>query len=149
MQVKVEGIQSVAQVLQQLEALPGVLEEVALEDGLLAAAKVVAAEAKQTADFSDHTGNLRRSIRARRGTRRYRPSALVETKRPEGAHAHLIEFGTVKMQDKPFLVPAANNTKAEQLRACSQGVRKNFSKVERELKGKIKVSRRTARALAE
>ena len=148
MQFEVDGIEDLGRLIRQLEALPGVLDRVAVEDGLLESAKVVAKEAKANAPVGP-TGNLRKSIRARRGTKKYKPSAIVETKRPEGSHAHLVELGTVKAAAQPFLEPAVNNTKSAQLQAYAGGVRKNFSKVERELTGKIKVSRRTARALAE
>ncbi len=148
MEMEVEGTEELGRLIRQLEALPGVLDRLAVEDGLLEAAKVVAKDAKRRAPAGP-TGNLKKSIRARRGTRKYKPSAIVETKRPEGSHAHLVELGTVKTASKPFLEPAVNNTRPAQLRAFAGGVRKNFSKVERELKGKIKVSRKTARALAE
>ncbi len=156
MEIEIGGFDTVETVIAQLVALPGVLEEVATEDGLLAAAKVVAAEAKANAPVGD--GNLRDSIRARRGKRRYRPSALIQAFAP---HAHLVEFGTGPRRKKgtgqatgeapaqPFLEPAAINTKSSQQRAFAEGVKKNFNKVERELKGEIRVRRQTARALAE
>ena len=145
MQIEVDGIEEVAALAAVLEALPGTLDRLATEEGLLEAAEVIRDEAKANAP-EGKTGNLRRSIRARRGTRRYKPSVLVMATAP---HAHLVELGTVKSAARPFMEPAAINTKSAQLRAFAKGVRKNFNKVERELKGKIKVSRRTARGLAE
>ena len=144
MEIEITGIEEAAALIGALDALPGVLGQVALEDGLLEAAKVAAAEAKNTTAFKDKTGALRASIRARRGKRRYKPSALVEATAP---HAHLVELGTIRAPGHPFLEPAVRNTRADQNRAFARGVGKNFKKVEQELTGKGRVSRRTRRAL--
>ena len=145
MEIEVHGIEEAAALAAALEALPGALERVALEDGLLEAARAVAGEARQTAGFQDRTGALRNSIRARRGTRRYKPSALVEADAP---HAQLVELGTVSAAAQPFLGPAVQATRPGQLKAFAAGVRKNFRRVERELAGHRRVSARTRRALA-
>ena len=66
MEIELDGIEELASLIAVLEALPGLLEKAAVGDGLLAAAQVVAKEAKASAAFQDRTGDLGRSIRARR-----------------------------------------------------------------------------------
>jgi len=51
------------------------------------------------------SGNLRDSIRARYDKDGF--GADVGPTRPKGSHAHLLEFGTVKMSARPFITPAA------------------------------------------
>lgn len=60
-------------------------------------------EAKRTVNVV--TGNLRRSIKARRS--RFEGGGwIVYCDHNIGPHAHLIEFGTQKMRARPFLRPA-------------------------------------------
>jgi HK97 gp10 family phage protein len=50
------------------------------------------------------SGNLKKSIGAKYDKDQL--GADVGPKRPLGSHAHLLEFGTVKMPAKPFITPA-------------------------------------------
>ncbi len=149
-----------AAMIRELESLPGVLAEVAIGDGLAAAAEEIRRAARRSDAFEDRTGGLRLSLAARRGRRRYRPSALVLTRGPAGAHGHLVEFGTGprvvrktgrsagRMPARPFLAPAARAAGDAPLRAFAAGLRENFRRVEREMKGERKAGAKTRRALA-
>jgi len=55
------------------------------------------------------SGNLKASISAK-----YDKDGLgadVGPTRPKGSHAHLLEFGTVKMAARPFIVPSVEETR--------------------------------------
>ncbi len=141
----------VREAIKFLEELPGKLDETAHQDAMLAAAKVVAAEARQLVPV--RTGNLRDSIRVRSSPKRYKPGALViasgSTKAgAKGYHAKLVELGTVKMAARPFLEPAARTTQSKQVQAAAQATGKRFQKVVKELTGGKKPTRQTLRALA-
>jgi HK97 gp10 family phage protein len=59
------------------------------------------------------TGNLRDSIAAK-----YDKDGLgadVGPTRPKGSHAHLLEFGTVKMAARPFITPSAEEQRPKYL----------------------------------
>lgn len=73
-----------------------------INDNAEAIAKQVAADAKATTAFQDKTGELRRSIRAKKS--RFEDGGwIVQATAP---HAHLLEFGTKNMGAKSFLRPA-------------------------------------------
>lgn len=143
MELDVTGINEYRQLEEALRSFPDVMRRVAFTDGLVAGARVIARRAKQTEAFEDKTGNLRRSIKARRGQRRYPPSGLVIAEAP---HAHIIEHGTVHLPARPFLVPAAEVTRQETARAFVKGIRRRYRRVTDELQGRRKLSRRVARA---
>ena len=145
MEFDVTGAQELGQLVIALDAFPNVMRDVAYTDGLVAAARVAARRAKQTDAFQDDTGNLRGSIKARRGQRRYHPSALVVAEAP---HAHLLEFGTVKMKERPFLLPAVQSVKTQLVPQFVKGIRKRYRRVSDELAGRKKLSRRVARAFS-
>ncbi|CAM3876616.1 HK97-gp10 family putative phage morphogenesis protein [Cohnella lubricantis] len=59
------------------------------------------------------SGNLRDSIAAK-----YDKDGLgadVGPTRPQGSHAHLLEFGTVKMAAQPFITPSAEEQRDKYL----------------------------------
>lgn len=125
--MELDGIEELASLIAALEALPGLLEKAAVGDGLLAAAQVVAKEAKASAAFQDRTGDLERSIRARRGRRASPPTAVVEATAP---NAGLLELGTANSPARPFLEPALRNTASRQLKAFAEVTSKKFKTVE-------------------
>lgn len=55
------------------------------------------------------TGNLRRNIKLRVSRDGF--TAWVTVRRA-GFYGHFLEFGTIKMHAKPFMSPAAQNTRA-------------------------------------
>ena len=143
----------VREAIKFLEELPGKLDETAHQDAMRAAARVVAAEAKQTTTFIDRTGNLRASIRVRSSPKKHKPGALViasgSTKAgTKGYHAKLVEYGTVKTKARPFLEPAARGTASKQVKAAAKAAGKSFERVVKELTGAKRPTRRTRRALA-
>ena len=141
----------VREAIKFLEELPGKLDETAHQDAMRAAARVVAAEAKQLVPV--RTGNLRDSIRVRSSPKKYKPGALViasgsKKAGTKGYHAKLVEYGTVKTKARPFLEPAARTTVAKQVKAAAKAAGKSFERVVKELTGGKRPTRRTRRALA-
>ena len=132
-------------VLRALELLPAGLRLYAYEDGLFEAAKVHRAAARHTRLFKDKTGTLRKSLRARRGLARYRPSALVTSSAP---HAHLIEFGTRHSAARPFFMQTVLQNRSQMFQRFAFGCRRNFRRVERQLTGQTRLTRRTLASLA-
>ena len=140
MQVDFTGIEDT---IKALNALPGLLATQVYGDGMLAAAKVVAADAKQTAAFSDKTGALRKSIRARkqsstvhtsRGRRKVAGSAAQVVAGGKGANqAFIIEYGRAAgpgypgAAPRPYLEPALVNTASRQLAAAGAVMKRSFA----------------------
>lgn len=103
-----------------LEQLPRSTKKSVLRRALQKAAKPTAEAAEALAPVGS-TGNLKVSIEV--GTklndsqakdRESTPDSVeifVGASWPTGAHAHLLEFGTVKMAAQPFLRPAWDSTK--------------------------------------
>ena len=142
---------NVREAIKFLSQLPGRLDGTAHQDALMAAAKVVAAEAKRLVPVD--TGNLRDSIRVRSSPKKYKPGALViasgSTKAgTKGYHAKLVEYGTVKTRARPFMEPAARGTASKQVKAAARAAGKSFEKIVKELTGGKRLRGRTARALA-
>jgi len=71
----------------------------------LEAIKILVAEIKTRTPVD--TGGLQKSVVAirRRSSSRNEVVAQVGFRRPAGSHAHLLEFGTVKMKAQPFIRP--------------------------------------------
>jgi len=67
------------------------------------------------------TGNLRNSIRAKYEKDGF--GADVGPTRPKGSHAHLLEFGTVKMAAKPFITPAAEEQRNKYMNDIKNAIR--------------------------
>ena len=123
-----------------LASLPGVVGTQIRGSALLAAANVVAKQAKTTIAFKDQSGKLRRSIRARFTTGNVvNPSGGIRKVKNAGARvqagsrgarqAHLIELGhggPKPAPPHPFIGPAYSQTTSTQLSVGSQVMRKNF-----------------------
>ncbi len=130
--------------------LPGRLDETVHQDAMMAAARVVAAEARRRVPI--RTGALRDSIRVRRSPKKYRPGAMViasgsKKAGTKGYHAKLVEYGTVKTPAQPYMESAAR-ARSKQIRAAAKAINKSFNRVVKELIGGKKPTRRTRRALA-
>ena len=111
--VRVENIQGLDAQFAEVEK--------AIETNIREVAFVARDEAKTTAAFRDKTGNLRRSIKARKkknADATYVVSATGRNKDDMGYHAALVEYGHVKflwghpqvgerVAARPFMRPAA------------------------------------------
>ena len=146
--MQIEISENLGQVRDVLRQLPFAMRQFAYEDGLLASSKEIAASARRTTLFKDKTGTLRKSIKARRGLKRYRPSALTITDRT-APHVHLIEFGTKTAAARPFLRKAVEDSRSAQLSSFVQGVRRNFRRITRQLSGQTRLTRKTLVSLIE
>jgi len=111
MEISLEGMDELDAAIQAaVKALsPDVVEPI-LQKG----AETIADEARSRAPVGP-TGNLRRSIVGKGLKRRMNilgvrtdmpASALAAINYRRGPHAHLLEFGTVKMSARPFFGPA-------------------------------------------
>lgn len=125
-----------------MEEFPRGVQAKVAGDGMLAAAKVVAAEARRTVAFEDQTGALRDSIRTAKATdwfmgKKYAGSAAkVIAGGSDAAQAWHMEMGYIHhtgkvIQARPFMEPALNNTLKEQLNACVSAMRVSFLKLAR------------------
>ena len=139
-------------VRRALLRLPGTLGARIHGAGMAAAARVVRNHAKATAPFTDRSGRLRGSIRARRrsqkvytlfparGSRRITGAAAQVLVGGEGARqAFVIEFGRAPGPGYPgapafpFLLPAATSTRREQFSAATRALTRAFLQVAREI----------------
>jgi len=100
--------------------LPKSLAKSTLRAALKKAAKPVLADAK--ADVHKASGNLRDSLaigtqlmKSQTGFQRRVgfPQVFIGARWPQGAHAHLEEFGTVRTPSHPFMRPAWDRNKDE------------------------------------
>ena len=142
--------------IRALNNLGGAFASQGYETGLAAAARVVAREARGTDRFKDKTGNLRASIRVKKGLPRFFPSYLVLVTAPHGG---LVTIGTKeryqrktgrytgKVKGNQFLTKAAEKDKQGQLNAFKRGVDREGSKIQRELARGTGIRRRTLRNL--
>lgn len=129
------------ELLGAMRSLPGALGEHVQGVGMRAAAKVVAEEMKATSRFIDRTGTLRRSIKAKSksgtvdtvlGRKRVRNAAAQAG--AYARHAHLIELGGGRLKEaRPFVYPALESTKVEQMQYASRAMRVAFEKIRADL----------------
>lgn len=122
-----------------IDRLPVALGQRVQGRGLRAAAEVAAQTARSLVQVD--TGRLRDSIRVRsvsarvetfRGTVRV-PGAQAQLRAGE-PYAHLVELGTVHSEAHPFLAPAAMGTSGAQLQAAATAMRREFGRLERDLR---------------
>lgn len=140
-----------------LKQLPRATGKNVLRRALRNAAKPTAAAAEAMAPRGP-TGNLQASISI--GTK-LKPSQrgdsslsgvqlYIGATSPPGYHAHLIEFGTVKMTARPFMRPAWDSTQQQVLASISDEVWKSLAKSARTLARKAErgtLTRSAERAL--
>lgn len=119
---------------KRLAAIPQEIVE-ALRPALIKSGEEVATAAKTFAEASKDTGALIDSIvvtgpgettpaYAEGGGRRTAGpnQVLVTVGNEEQRHGHFIEFGTVKQEPQPFLLPAVRNTKPRVQRRINRAV---------------------------
>lgn len=145
--VKIEGLEQLKKALNQL---PVEIQQKALRSAVSASAKVVVDAAIAKAPAGD-TGNLKKAIyryRSRSGSGTGRETYLVGVRKGKKAYANtkrnrrlnrvgkkytvegeayywrFLEFGTAKMQAKPFLRPAFEGSKTKILEIMKQRLSK-------------------------
>lgn len=130
--VKVE-VQGLAELMKAMQELPKELHKGPLRSAVGAGAKVVQDAAKGLAPRDE--GTLQKAIyrtRSRSESSAVQETAIVGVRfgrryRRRGQDAwywRFIEFGTVKMAARPFLRPAFETTKAEQLKVLQERLKK-------------------------
>ena len=146
MDIEISGFD---EIIEALEALPGLVGARVQGDGLVAAARVIRDAAKDNVPVD--TGLLQRSIRTGRrsqivytfnGPRRIPGAAaqvraggnraIGEDSRP-ASHAVLVEYGTVRTRKTPYLEPAIGSTTAAQLGAAKIAMERSLVRVLKQL----------------
>ena len=143
------GLSGMDKVKLKLNRLRGIVNEKALENNFLDAAKIIKSAAKQKAPIakkghwskkgsrsgSQHwvePGALRRGIVAKKfkGQTKHPPAAFCAIDYSIAPHAHLVEFGARggKMPATPFFRPAIDTTKNEVANEIKTGLRKAILK---------------------
>ena len=76
------------------------------------------------------TGNLKRSLqnRVRVRSRKATGSAHIIARQPRGAHAYLVELGTVHMAAQPFLRPALDQSRSPVEQEFEKALREEIDK---------------------
>ena len=136
----------------ELERLPGRLADQAVEDALFKAVSIPVARAKQIRPPNPRTHRLVRSIRRRRGQKRYRPSVLVTAGGPRARHAYNVEHGHGGLggvRPYPYLIPAVDQTQGQVFSAFSGNMRPVYDRIVTEMRSRVRLRGRTARAIAE
>lgn len=123
------NISGAAELEKVLRQLPGKINEDVQVRSLKKGAQIVAKQARQNAPRD--RGDLAKSVTVRKTAKRLRYKdglglVIVTVRRPQGAHAHLVEFGTGprerkdgrstgQMPAQPFFRPAIDAKAAEAL----------------------------------
>lgn len=126
-----------------LGALGGIVEDVAVQNALRAAASVVLRKAKRSKDFKDRTGRLRRKgVRVYPGKKMFFPSFIVKMGGRGARQAHLLEKGTKdryqkttdrflgRIKPRKILENAVEKTRTNQANAMLRSMAKSQAKVE-------------------
>jgi len=141
------------QVERAIRDLPGKVPGRLAQEGLLAAGKVIQAQARTpNFRFQDQTGRLRRTIKTRRASGRTRgrkgrgqPYAEVVIGGPGARQGHLIEVGSVKAKARGPLRKAQEVTSTQQIAEAKRAMTKEFVEVGRELRsGNLRPATRRA-----
>ncbi len=94
-----------------------------LADAINDTAAEIEANARQGVPVGP-TGNLRRSVRTVYKAEPGKLVGFVAVDRKMAPHAHLVEFGTVKMQARPFFYPAAERGRQSFKRRMKQNIKR-------------------------
>lgn len=133
---KIEGAAELEKVLAQLPRQMGVR---ALFSALRKAANIIRDEAKSRVPVL--TGTLKDNIVTKKlPERRSNSATVIVGSNRKAFHAHLIEFGTVKMTPRPFLRPAFDTKKHEALDKIGLELGKNIEREATKLSGKFSKS---------
>jgi HK97 gp10 family phage protein len=108
--MKVEGLD---QALRKVNAMFNALDPRKVELVLLKGAKTVSKESQRRAPRRE--GTLKKAHKARVSKRRRKDGAgaFSAIDRKIAPHAHLVEYGTVKMKAQPFFRPAVDATEGQ------------------------------------
>lgn len=140
-QYKIRGELIGAKELEQaLKQLPKSTAKGVLRRALSNAAKPTVDAAKSLVPRGK-TGNLQASIEIstrlkasqKKGGRPQGIEMFIGATWPKGAHAHLVEFGTVKTSARPFMRPAWDSTKEKVLDSIQAEIWKSLAKSARTL----------------
>lgn len=110
MTMQVEGLD---QALKKVNAMFNALDPKKIEKVLLKGAQTVSKESRRRAP--EREGKLKKAHKARVSKRRRKDGAgaFSAIDRKIAPHAHLVEYGTVKMTAQPFFRPAVDATEAQ------------------------------------
>lgn len=143
-EIKIEGLEALQRAFKEL---PVDMHATALRPAVSASAGVVQKQAKMFAGKMRDTGTLQRAIyrtRSRSGSSAVQETAIVGIRfgkkyRRRGQDAwywRFLEFGTVKMGARPFLRPAFESTKQQQLDVMKQKLRVGIDRAILKMKAK-------------
>jgi HK97 gp10 family phage protein len=120
MQVKIEGVPELE---RKLDKMTKSVSGEKMSPICLKAAQMVRDAIKQKAPQGP-TGNLRRSPVAKLMTpREFFALAIAAIDRKIAPHAHLLEFGTVKMRPHPFFRPAWDENREKANKMVQDGIK--------------------------
>lgn len=114
-------------IVKALDELPREVTTRMTVDGEVAAAKVIAEEARVI--VPRRSGDLQRSIKVRRGNDRR--STAVVAGGSAVPYALRVELGSPNRPAKPFMVPALMRTSSKLLSAAADGMRRSFARIVR------------------
>ncbi|HKJ75397.1 MAG TPA: HK97-gp10 family putative phage morphogenesis protein [Alphaproteobacteria bacterium] len=135
---EVHGLKGLDKALRELPKSTG---KSALRTALKKAAEPVAKDARSRAPRGP-TGNLIESIEVKTTLKRSQlvgrakkgdVNVYVGTAWPQGAHGHLIEFGTYKTSPRPFLRPAWDANKRKVVDSIADEIWKGLARAARRL----------------
>lgn len=117
-----------------LKDFPQKVQRNVLRTSLDRAGRKIADQARQTSEFRDRTGELRKSIKLKRV--KPTPTVVGADVVAASPHAHLIEKGWMQrtsggsrqIEARPFLAPALNDHKQETLDYIAEQIRKLIDK---------------------
>ena len=122
-----------------LSQLPDKVEKKVANAAVSAGARVIKKEAAKRAPYNESRGNwgihLRDAIVVKRDKLRVAHYTVGTQYRGEKAapHAHLLEFGTVKMSPQPFLRPAfdtkGDQAKEKMFKSLATGIHREAAKL--------------------
>jgi len=138
---------------QSLKALPGALPDRVIQAGLAAAARVAAKHAqKPDFAFTDRSGRLRASIKARSVTKKFKRAGTVRFASlkfggPGARQSNLIELGSKKAKARAPLGRAVNETEAAALHEMLKVMDRRLRKLGKDSRdGKLQLSKTDYRA---
>lgn len=125
--ISIDGVKELNDLLQKL---PDKIEKKALDNAMRTGANVVKKAAQSKAPVN--TGLLRDSIKVKKDSSQQKAGAFQvgifkERKKHYPFYAHMIEFGTSKMQAQPFLRPAFDENRAEALKRIVERLAKSIT----------------------
>lgn len=123
---KIEGV---LETVKALDKVSNSIKGKMLGKTLLKQAEIIAEDARDRAPLGP-TGNLKRSLHAKLldEKTRFPTVAIAAVDRKIAPHAHLVEFGTVKMSARPFFRPAVDSHASKVIGNIKDGAKKLIEK---------------------